>query len=81
MSVSSAPGSGSGRRLAGLADERLDPQDREHPLHADVRAGDLVDRLGRDAQGDHEEGGIAVERDELAGADRPLDREPRAEPR
>ena len=66
MSVSSAPGSGSGCGLAGLADERLDPQDREHPLHADVRARDLVDRLGRDAQRDHEEGGVAVERDELA---------------
>ena len=68
------------RGLPGLADERLDPQDREHPLHADVRAGDLVDRLCRNAQGDHEEGGIAVERDELARADRPLDCEPRAEP-
>ena len=67
-------------RRCGLADRRLDREDREHPLRADERAGDLVDRLGSDAQRDHEEGGVAVEGDELAGADLALDREPRAEP-
>ena len=65
----------------GLADERLDPQDRQHPLRPDERARHLVDRLGCDAERDHEKGGVAVEGDELAGADRALDGEPATEPR
>ena len=69
MSASSAPGCGAAAGAAGLADERLDPHDREHPLRADERARDLVDGLGGDTQRDHEEGGIAVEGDELARAD------------
>ena len=71
-------GHGDGR--LGLADERLDPEDRQHPLRPDERSRHLVDRLGRDAERDHEEGGVAVEGDELAGADLAVDREPRAEP-
>ena len=64
----------------GLADQRLDPDDRQHPLCPDERSRDLVDGLGRDPQRDDEEGGIAVEGDELAGADAAVDSEPRAQP-
>ena len=79
-STSSASGAGSAAGAAGSPTDGSIRRIGEHPLGADERAGDLVDRLGRHAQRDHEEGGIAVEGDELAGADLTLDREPRAEP-
>ena len=58
--------------------------DREHPQHSagpDVRARELLHRLRRRPQGDHEEPRVAVERDELAGGDLPGGGEVRADPR
>ena len=43
------------------------------------RADPLVGGLDRGPQGKHEEGGVAVERDELTDRDRACDREPGAE--
>ena len=58
----------------------LDVEDPEHPLRSDVRARELVHRLGRGAQRQHEEGRVAVEGDEVAGVDLPGQRETRPEP-
>ncbi len=57
--------------------------EREH--RADARGGDpapdqLVGVLGGGAQRDHQERGVAVERDQLAGRDRAPDGVPRTEP-
>ena len=54
---------------------------REHALRPDVRARQLVDRLRRRAQRQHEERGVPVEGDEIARVDLPREREARAEPR
>ena len=66
---------------AGSATVALDREHVEHPPGADERARHLVDRLGRRPQRDDEEGGVPVERDELADADLPREREARADPR
>ena len=58
------------RRPAGSTREHV-----EHPPRADERPRDLVDGLGGRAEREHEEGGVAVERDELARRDSPVDRE------
>ena len=80
-STSSAPGGGDGARLGRVGELRVE---REHPCRSAGRPRrariDLVGVLGRGAQRDHEERGVAVERDQLAGGDRAADGRARAEP-
>ena len=70
----------SGGRRGGIGDQRLDRKDVEHPSRADEGPRHLVDGLGGRAEREHEEGGIAVERNELARGDSPVDRETSADP-
>ena len=70
----------SGGRRGGIGDQRLDREDVEHPSRADEGPRHLVDGLGGRAEREHEEGGIAVERNELARGDSPVDRETSADP-
>ena len=79
-SASSAPG---GRRLAGSAGSRwsgVSASTLHDPAGRDPGADQLVGVLGRGPQRDHQERRVAVERDQLAGADPALDGGPRAEP-
>ena len=59
---------------------RLDRDDPADPPCGHEAADQLVDDLGAGAQRDHQEGRVAVEGHQLTGADRALDREPRADP-
>ena len=64
--MSGTPAGGSGSGSAGSSTGALDREHAQHLAGADERARDLLDRLGRGAQRDHEEPCVAVERDELA---------------
>ena len=68
------------RRRIRLRDMALDGQNLQHPAGADIGARHLVDGLGGRAEGNHKERRVAVERDQLAGADLSREREARPEP-
>ena len=58
-----------GQRVGGILDRALDGEHAQHPAGPDERAGELLHRLRRRPQRDHEEPRVPVERDELAGRD------------
>ena len=69
------------RRRVRLAHDPLDLEHAEHPPGADEGARHLVDGLRGRAERDHEERGVAVERDQVACVDRAREDEPRRDPR
>ena len=74
------PGGGSAGGRLGVVDVPLDREHVQHPSRADERARDLVDGFRRGAQRDDEERRVAVEGDQLADLDLPLDGEAGTEP-
>ncbi len=79
-STSGTPGGRLGQRLGGILDRALDGEHAQHLAGTDVRARELLHRLRRRPQRDHEEPRVPVERDELAGGDLPGGGEVRADP-
>ena len=72
-----------GRRRSGVVGVRVVGPQGQHaadPLRRHPGTDQLVGVLGRRAQRDHQERRVAVERDQLTGADPPLHGVPRPEP-